>query len=146
LLLLSSDGSEPDSSAALKLTQTLVYLIDDDEAALASTQFLLGALGIRAISYPDPFAFLRELASLEPGCILTDLRMPRMSGLELHAALKKKGVRWPVILMSGHSALESSSDSLDRGIFATLEKPFTRDGLMKVLDRAFIQLSERAST
>lgn len=142
MLLLSSDGSEPDSSAALKLAQTPVYVIDDDEAALASTQFLLRALGIPAISFADPFGFLQELASLEPGCILTDLRMPRMSGLELHVALKKKGVGWPVILMSGHSALESNSDSLDRGIFGTLEKPFTRDGLMKVLDRAFIELSK----
>lgn len=115
------------------MAQTPVYLIDDDEAALASTQFLLGALGIPAISYADPFAFLQELASLEPGSILTDLRMPAMSGLELHAALK--GVGWPVILMSGHSALESSSDSFDRGIFGTLEKSFTRELLTKVLDR-----------
>lgn len=128
------------------MAQTPVYLIDDDEATLASTQFLLGALGIPAISFADPFAFLHALASLKPGCVLTDLRMPSMSGLELHAALKKKGVGWPVILMSGHSALESNSDSLDRGIFGTLEKPFTLDGLMKVLERAFVELSESEST
>jgi two-component system response regulator FixJ len=124
------------------MAQTPVYLIDDDEATLASTEFLLGALGVRAISFSDPFAFLHELTSLEPGCVLTDLRMPAISGLELHAALRKKGIGWPVVLMSGHSALDSSSDALDRGIFGTLEKPFTRDDLMKVLDRAFSELSE----
>ncbi|HEX3422578.1 MAG TPA: response regulator [Sphingomicrobium sp.] len=126
------------------MAQTLVYLIDDDEATLASTQFLLGALGIAAVSFSDPFAFLQEVASLEPGCVLTDLRMPAMSGFELHAALRKKNIRWPVVLMSGHSALDSSSDALERGIFATLEKPFTRQRLVKVLDRAFIELRESA--
>lgn len=119
-----------------------VYLIDDDEATLASTEFLLGALGIRAVCFSDPFAFLHEVASLEPGCVLTDLRMPAMSGIELFEALRKKGVGWPVILMSGHSALESSSEALERGIFGTLEKPFTRDGLTRMLDRAFAELSE----
>ena len=124
------------------MAQAPVYLIDDDGATLASTEFLLGALGVRAISFSDPFAFLQDLASLEPGCILTDLRMPSMSGLELHAALKKRRVGWPVILMSGHSALESNSDAFNRGIVGMIEKPFTRAALMKVLDRAFSELSE----
>lgn len=122
-----------------------VYLIDDDEAALASTEFLLTALGIPSRSFSDPYAFLHEVRSLEPGCILTDLRMPAMSGLELHAALIKKGLDWPVVLMSGHSAIEANMDALDCGVFGMLEKPFTRDALVDVLDRASTLLpAERA--
>lgn len=125
--------------------QVPVYLIDDDEAALASTQFLLEALGIAATSFSDPYAFLHSVDSLKPGCILTDLRMPAMSGLELHAALIKKGVRWPVVLMSGHAALESNRDALDRGVFAMLEKPFTRTALMSVLGRACSSLGSECA-
>jgi FixJ family two-component response regulator len=123
-----------------------VYLIDDDEAALASTEFLLTALGIPARPFSDPYAFLHAIGSLAPGCVLTDLRMPAMSGIELHQALAKKGVRWPVVLMSGHSAIESSAQPLDGDIFGMLEKPFTRDRLVAVLERAFASLDEaRAS-
>lgn len=124
-----------------------VYLIDDDEAALASTEFLLNALGIPATSFSDPYAFLHAVGSLAPGCILTDLRMPAMSGLELHAAVVKKSITWPVVLMSGHSAIETNMDSIDRGIFGMLEKPFTRAALVDILDRAYASLSaDRAET
>jgi FixJ family two-component response regulator len=118
------------------MVQIPVYLIDDDEATLASTEFLLSALGVPAHSYSDPYLFLHSVSSLAPGCILTDLRMPEMSGLELHAALVNRGVAWPVILMSGHSALESKRDAIHPGIVATLEKPFTRARLMRVLGEA----------
>jgi len=98
------------------MTYSPVYLIDDDEAALASTEFLLTALGIQARSFSDPYAFLHAVSSLTPGCILTDLRMPAMSGLELHASLVKKGIGWPVILMSGHSAIETNLGALAGGM------------------------------
>lgn len=121
-----------------------VYLVDDDEAALESTNFLLTALGIRATSFSDPYAFLHAVGSLAPGCILTDLRMPAMSGIEIHAALIKKGIRWPVVLMSGHSAIGTNIDTHNHGIFGMLEKPFTREALIEVLDRACAVLaSER---
>jgi len=127
------------------MTYSPVYLIDDDEAALASTEFLLTALGIQARSFSDPYAFLHAVNSLTPGCILTDLRMPAMSGLELHASLVKKGIGWPVILMSGHSAIETNLDALDRGIFGMLEKPFTREALVDVLDRAYAVIPAEAA-
>ena len=127
------------------MTYSPVYLIDDDEAALASTEFLLTALGIQARSFSDPYAFLHAVSSLTPGCILTDLRMPAMSGLELHASLVKKGIGWPVILMSGHSAIETNLGALDGGIFGMLEKPFTREALVDVLDRAYTAIPAEAA-
>ncbi len=118
------------------MTCSPVYLIDDDEAALESTEFLLTALGIQARSFSDPYAFLHVVNSLTPGCILTDLRMPTMSGLELHTSLVGRGIDWPAILMSGHSAIETNMGALDQGIFGMLEKPFTREALVDLLDRA----------
>src|SRR6476659_5957437 len=80
-----------------------VYVIDDDPAMLESTLFLLDSVGISSTPFSDPIEFLHALKRLEPGCVLTDFRMPTMSGTELQAALAARKVRWPVILMSGHS-------------------------------------------
>jgi FixJ family two-component response regulator len=122
-----------------------VYLIDDDDAMLASTQFLLDSVGIPATSFSDPFAFLHAVGSLPPGCVLTDLRMPSMSGLELHGALATKGIGWPLVLMSGHSEFVPSETGLGNGVVAMVEKPFTLDKLMSALDRAFDFLQQDPS-
>jgi len=114
------------------MTRFPVYLIDDDEAMLASSQFLLTSVGIPSRPFAGPFAFLHSVATLSPGCVLTDLRMPSMSGLELRAALANREIRWPVILMSGHVH--------EQGIPEIIEKPFKLDTLMAALDRAFATL------
>lgn len=126
----------------MKIARAPVYLIDDDDAMLASTAFLLETLGLQVKSFRDPFAFLHAVRELEPGCLLTDLLMPSMSGLELHATLKKRGIDWPVVLMSGHSSLNAKG----RGISAMLEKPFSADQLMTALDGAFTELEARQTT
>ena len=115
---------------------TRVYLIDDDEGMLASTQFLFETLGIPFAVYSDPYSFLHAVNSLEPGCVLTDWRMPSMTGLELHSALVERGVNWPFVLMSGHAASEAAEQALQRGILDFLEKPFALPRLMNALERA----------
>lgn len=114
-----------------------VYLIDDDQAMRESTQFLLNSVGIRSTAFADPIEFLHALRRLEPGCVLTDVRMPTMSGVELHSALVKRGVDWPVILMSGHSDAVESSEMLRNGVLDFIQKPFTLDRITEALDRAF---------
>jgi FixJ family two-component response regulator len=121
---------------------TRVYLIDDDEGMRASAQFLFETLGIPFATYSDPYAFLHAVKSLEPGCILTDWRMPSMSGLELHSALIERGIEWPFVLMSGHAASEAADQALQRGILDFLEKPFQLPRLMDVLARAGEMLAE----
>lgn len=115
-----------------------VYVIDDDEGMLESTQFLLQALGIPSNGYSDPLAFLRAVSTLDPGCILTDLHMPSMSGIELRAALTARAIDWPFILMSGNADAEDRR--LATGILDLIEKPFTRGRLVEVLERAFAAL------
>lgn len=113
-----------------------IYLIDDDEGMLASTEFLFETLGIQFSTYSDPYAFLGAIKSLEPGCVLTDWRMPSMTGLELHSALVERGIEWPFVLMSGHGASEAVEEALRGGILDFLEKPFALNRLMNTLERA----------
>lgn len=117
-----------------------VYLIDDDQAMRESTQFLLDSVGIRSTVFADPIEFLHALPRLEPGCVLTDVRMPTMSGFELRSALAKRGVDWPVILMSGHSDAFQSAEMPPSGVLDFIQKPFTLDRLAEALDRAFLTL------
>lgn len=123
------------------MVPTRVYLIDDDEGMLASTQFLFEALGIPFAIYSDPYSFLHAVDSLEPGCVLTDWRMRSMSGLELHSALVERGIEWPLVLMSGHAASEAAEEARQRGIFDFLEKPFVMTRLMDALERAGAMLA-----
>ncbi|HVU30063.1 MAG TPA: response regulator [Sphingomicrobium sp.] len=113
-----------------------VYVIDDDPGMLESTRFLLGSLDIQSRIFSDPLAFLQELNDLAPGCVLTDLSMPSMSGIELHGALRDRKVEWPVVLMSGDADPKSGAASLRTGIFDFLEKPFTVERLLEVLEGA----------
>jgi|SRR5690349_10115402 two-component system response regulator FixJ len=117
-----------------------VYVIDDDPAMLESTMFLLDSVGIPSKPFSDPIEFLHALKTLEPGCVLTDFRMPTMTGIELHEALAARKVRWPVIVMSGHSNANEEEPMQDGGIFDFIEKPFTLDRLSGALKRAFREL------
>jgi len=119
-----------------------VYVIDDDQGMLDSMHFLLDACGVPSRQFSDPYAFLHALGSLPPGCVLTDLRMPTMSGIELNQKLDALQLGWPVILMSAHLDSEASDDALSRGFFEVIEKPFTASTLSAVLDRAFLRLDQ----
>ena len=118
-----------------------VYVVDDDFGMLESMRFLLQAFRIPSKSYNDPLLFLQEVDELIPGCILSDMRMPNMSGTELYAALRSKSLDWPIVFMSGHANFETDSITSD-GIVDLLEKPFTAEGLMNVIGEARRSLEE----
>jgi len=120
-----------------------VYIIDDDAGMLESMHFLMDSMGIPSAQFSDPHGFLRALAGLQPGCILTDMRMPTMDGLELLETLHSRDINWPVILMSAHLDSETSAHALGAGVVDVLEKPFTAAGLKQVLGRARGQLDNK---
>jgi len=120
-----------------------VYVIDDDSGMLESTQFLLSSFNIESKAFSDPLAFLQAVAGLEPGCVLSDLRMPSMTGLELHRALSARGVDWPMVLMSGNSDLETNRHLMDDGIVGFLEKPFAIPELLDALKSASRELERK---
>jgi two-component system response regulator FixJ len=102
----------------------VVHVIDDDDAARQSLEFLLRSAGIEVQAYPSAVAFLNALPDVRPGCIVTDVRMPEMTGLELLQRLKELGVGIPVIVVTGHGDVPLAVQAMKHGAIDFLEKPF----------------------
>jgi two-component system response regulator FixJ len=114
----------------------MVHVVDDDEAMRHSLLFLLECDGIEARAYVSALAFLERLPAMERGCIVTDIRMPGMSGLELLAKLKEQGVTDPVIVITGHGDVPLAVEAMKAGVSDFLEKPFDDRQLLLAVRRA----------
>ena len=108
----------------------LVQIIDDDDALRDSLTFLLSSAGIEAKSYESAGAYLNDPQRGAAGCIITDVRMPGMSGIDLLRKLKSDGVSVPVIIMTGHGDVPLAVEAMKLGAFDFLEKPFDDDALL----------------
>ena len=118
-----------------------VYVIDDDPAMRDSLDFLLGAAGFEVRLFESAQTFLTELPGLEPGCVVTDIRMPGMDGMELLRHLNPaSGVRrLPVIVMTGHGDVPLAVEGMKLGALDFLEKPFDDDRLIGMVETALSQ-------
>jgi two-component system response regulator FixJ len=114
-----------------------VYLIDDDKGVRDSTAFLLSTLGYGCVTFAAPAAFLDACDTLAPGCVLTDLRMPGMDGFELAAALRDRGVTWPMLMMTSENGDDVGRHASNAGFLAVLRKPMDPDGLENAIAGAF---------
>lgn len=114
----------------------VVHVVDDDEAMRDSLLFLLESAGIEARAYDSAPSFLGALPGLEPGCILTDVRMPQINGLEMVRRVKAAGVDLPVIVMTGHADLALAIEAMRAGVIDFLEKPFEDKALLSALRSA----------
>ncbi|HEX2804313.1 MAG TPA: response regulator FixJ [Sphingomicrobium sp.] len=121
--------------------QRLIHLVDDDEAIRRSAGFMLKTSGFRVSTYDSGNALLKEAASLDPGCILLDIRMPGMDGLEVQQALKKRGVTLPVVIMTGHGDVTLAVQAMKAGAVDFIEKPFEKAVLLGAIDQAFERLA-----
>jgi two-component system, LuxR family, response regulator FixJ len=108
----------------------VIYVVDDDAPLRESLEFLLGTAGYIARGYDSADAFLSGIGALEPGCIVTDVRMPGMNGLELVAALRQRGVTHPVIVLTGHADVALAVAAMKAGVSDFLEKPVSGDDLV----------------
>jgi two-component system response regulator FixJ len=126
------------------LSDAIVHVIDDDEAMRESLAFLLDTAGFAARTYESAVAFLGRSGELEPGCIVTDIRMPEMNGLELVRKLKERGVPHRVIVITGHGDVPLAVEAMKAGVVDFLEKPFNDDALLGAV-RSALDASERAS-
>ena len=118
----------------------IVYAIDDDPELLASVDFLLQTMGIACRSYRSAEEFLCDVGTLEPGCVLTDFRMPGLSGLDLQCALLKRRCDWPVIFMTGIGEIAIVVLAIKRGAVEFMEKPFGDERLLAALHAGFVKL------
>ena len=113
-----------------------VYVIDDDEAIRSSLGFLLRAAGHQVRCFGNAAAFLREAQTLTSGCVITDVRMPDMDGLELVRRLKASGRPLPAIVMTGHGDIALAVEAMKAGAADFIEKPFDDTILLKAVDAA----------
>ena len=114
----------------------LVHVVDDDEAIRRSISFLLRTSGYATNLYGSGKEFLSSLSKLERGCILLDVRMPDMDGMEVQQRLREAGVMLPVIIMTGHGDVDMAVRAMKAGASDFIEKPFEKDVLLGALDSA----------
>lgn len=109
---------------------SVVHIVDDDLALRESLEFLLSSVGLETRSYESAAALLQNAPDLAPGCIVTDVRMPEMNGLEMVAALKAQGVSHPVVVLTGHADVPLAVEAMKAGVADFLEKPFEDEALI----------------
>lgn len=120
-----------------------VYVVDDDEAVRDSLATLLRASGFRARSFASPLEFLADYRPQEPDCLVLDVRMPRMDGLEVQRRLIERGARIAVIFVSGHGDIPMAVEALRRGALDFLVKPFDDAELLRRVREAFARVPGR---
>lgn len=118
------------------MTDVSVHVIDDDDAVRASVSFLLEMADLTSRTYASPLEFLGVAPELSHGCIVTDVRMPEMSGLELARRLKEIGVTLPVIVITGHGDVPLAIEALRTGVADFIEKPFDDQTLLRAIRTA----------
>jgi two-component system response regulator FixJ len=124
----------------------IVHLVDDDAAVRRSVAFILKTSGHQVESYESGVQLLKNAAGLENGCILLDIRMPGMDGLEVQQALQDKGIALPVIIMTGHGDVGLAVKAMKAGAVNFIEKPFEKETLLSSLEDGFSRLSRREAT
>jgi two-component system response regulator FixJ len=114
-----------------------VHVIDDDQAMRDSLDFLLGVQGYNVAVYSSAAEFLAALPGLPAqDCVLSDISMPGMSGIELVRQLKERGAKLPVILMTGHADVPMAVEAMKAGVSDFIEKPFAQEVLLDAINTA----------
>ena len=121
---------------------TIVYVIDDDESARHSLEFLLDVAGIRVRSFPSADAFLRSSPPLTGACVITDVRMPGTSGVELAAKMSQLDAAVPVIVITGHADVPLAIQAMKAGAADFIEKPFDDKVLLAAIRNALARRGE----
>jgi two-component system response regulator FixJ len=117
-------------------TDAVVHVIDDDEAVRESLMFLLRTVGLAVRTYENATAFLRDEPKTKTGCIVTDVRMPDISGIDLLHRLKELQVHLPVIVITGHGDVPMAVEAMKSGALDFLEKPFNDDAMLAAVNAA----------
>jgi FixJ family two-component response regulator len=120
-----------------------VHVIDDDDAVRFSLRLLLETEGLKVADYVSADAFLMSYSSSESGCIVSDIQMPGLSGLELQEILGTRGIHLPIIMLTGHADVPSAVRSLKAGAVDFIEKPFAPQRLLDQVRAALAMDSQR---
>jgi FixJ family two-component response regulator len=111
------------------ITTSTVYIIDDDRMARDSLKWLIESAGLPVVVYESGLTFLDQVNTTMMGCVLLDVRMPDINGMELHTKLQQRGITLPVILVTGHADVAMAVRAMKAGAYDLIEKPYN-DALM----------------
>jgi FixJ family two-component response regulator len=120
----------------------MVFIVDDDAGVRSSIRMLLKSVGIVSTPLSSAQEFLAEFDPVQPGCLVLDIRMPGMSGLELQQELNLLGAILPVIFITGHGDVPMAVEAMQRGAFDFLQKPFRDQDLIDRVRRALMRDTE----
>jgi RNA polymerase sigma factor (sigma-70 family) len=123
-------------SLKMKSMQPTIFVVDDDEGVRNSLRFLLKSVGLSAVTLASATEFLNTYQPDQPGCLVLDVRMPAMSGLELQQQLNLRGAIIPVIFITGHGDIPMAVEAMQHGAFDFLQKPFRDQDLIDRIQRA----------
>jgi FixJ family two-component response regulator len=119
--------------------QPLIAIVDDEPAVLRSIARLLQLQGFAVKPYSSAQRLLEEIERCSPGCIVSDLSMPELSGLELQRTLAKYSEQYPIVFITGHGDIRSSVEAMRAGAVDFLTKPFEQSELLDAVERALLR-------
>jgi two-component system, LuxR family, response regulator FixJ len=117
-------------------TERTIHVVDDDAAVRHSLERLLGSMGFATVTYTTPGAFLLAAPHLSGGCVLLDVKMPGISGLEVQARLRTIGFVPPIIVITGQGDIHTAVLAMKAGAFDFLEKPYEDEVLLAAIEAA----------
>jgi two-component system, LuxR family, response regulator FixJ len=123
------------------MTERIVHLIDDDDAIRRSAGFLLKTSGFFVVTYASGDDFLHHAKVAASGCVLLDIRMPGIDGLDVQQAMIDRGIGLPVIMLTGHGDVALAVRAMKAGAVDFLEKPFEKAALLAAVEKGFDRLS-----
>jgi RNA polymerase sigma factor (sigma-70 family) len=124
------------------MNDSTVFVVDDDPAMRESLSFLMGSVGIRVKTFENAQTFLDQHDTGDHGCLVLDVRMPGMSGLELQEHLIQRGISLPVVMITGYGDVPMAVRALKSGALDFIEKPFTEQELLDRVNEA-LHVDER---
>jgi len=132
---MSADSADA-RDAALGAAPT-AYVVDDDESIRTLWRWLMESNGIAVQTFATAAAFIAAYRRDDPGCLLLDLRLPGMSGLELQAYLRERGIEIPIVFVSGHGNVSTAVSAIKGGAVDFIEKPFGYREVLAIIAKAF---------
>ena len=117
----------------------IVHVVDDDASFRKAISRLLKVSGYEIAEYESATSFLRAIDNAKPGCIVLDVKMPTVGGLQLQNELSKLSQNWPIIFMTGHGDIPTSVRAIKAGAEDFLSKPVSKQTLLEAIERALVR-------
>ncbi|MXO57278.1 response regulator [Altererythrobacter gangjinensis] len=126
----------------MSMTNYPIYVVDDDPSVRRSIGFLLRTSGRNVQTFDNGTELLNHVDKLEPGCILMDVRMPGPDGIEVQEEIDRRGIRLPIVVMTGHGDIDLAVKAMKAGAVDFIEKPFDKPVVLAAIEEASRRLDD----